>query len=78
MPSILTHTGSLAETLRLACKYREFHAHCVAKRTQMAPPVGVGANYVRWGQLEYLVLAVLRENMYCEYFQYIEVLYCGY
>ena len=32
------------------------------EHSQMLPRVGVGANYARWGQLEYLrVLAVLRE-----------------
>ena len=62
---------------------------CGTKHSQLVPRVGVGANYFRWGQLEYLrALAVLWEyvlrgictarNMYCEYSHYLKVLNCGY
>ena len=54
-------------------------AHCSAQNhSQMVPPVGVGENYFRWGQLEYFKHWQCFGNMYCEYSQYLEVLYHGY
>ena len=50
----------------------------VRKHSHMVPRVGVGANYFRWGQLEYFEYGQYFVLMYCEYSQHFEVLYCGY
>ena len=50
------------------------------KHSQMVPPVGVGANYTWYGRLEYSEYLPRRHfgNIYCEYSQYIKVLYLEY